>query len=54
LRQETEQENDEEEIVVNPNIKMNFDNFVGSNDLSEEDEYDMKRGGKNGNAYPKK
>jgi hypothetical protein len=33
---------------------MNFQNFIGSNELSDEDEYDLKRGGKNGNGYPKR
>jgi hypothetical protein len=33
---------------------MNFENFLGSNDLSDEDEYDLKRGGKNGNGFPKR
>ena len=29
-RQETEQENELEDIVINPDIKMNFDHFVGA------------------------
>ena len=33
---------------------MNFDNMVGANDLSDEDDYDKIRGGKNGNGTLKR
>jgi hypothetical protein len=33
---------------------MNFDNMMGSNDLSDDDDYDKMRGGKNGNGAQKR
>ena len=52
-RQETDQENQQENnfVIDNPNIKMNFDNML-PNDLSDED--DDYHGGKKGNNFKKR